>query len=51
MAHFMPFDKTIMSEETARLYIDNIYKYHGFPDNIILNRGPKFTSKFLAIII
>ena len=46
MAHFVPCDKTVTGEETARLFIDNIYKYHGFPDDIISDRGTQFTSRF-----
>ena len=46
MAHFVPCNKTVTDEETARLFIDNVYKYHGFPDDIISDRGTQFTSKF-----
>jgi hypothetical protein len=46
MAHFMPCNKTIIGEETARLFMDNIYKYHGLPDEIISDRGSQFISKF-----
>jgi hypothetical protein len=35
MVHFMPCNKTVTGEETAILFMDNIYKYHGFPDDII----------------
>jgi transposase InsO family protein len=45
MAHFMPCN-TIRGEEIARLFMDNIYKYHGLPDDIISDRGSQFTSKF-----
>ena len=46
MAHFVPCNKTITGEETAKLFIDNIYKYHGFPEDIISDRGSQFVSKF-----
>jgi transposase InsO family protein len=46
MAHYMPCNKTITSEETTRLFMDNIYKYHGLPDDIISDRASQFTSKF-----
>jgi transposase InsO family protein len=46
MAHFVPCNKTITSKETARLFLENVYKYHGLPDNIIFDRGTQFTSKF-----
>jgi hypothetical protein len=39
MAYFMPYNKTITCEETARFFMDNIYKYHGLPDNIIFDCG------------
>jgi hypothetical protein len=26
--------------------VDNVYRYYGLPDDIILDRGPQFASKF-----
>ena len=46
MAHFVSCNKIMTSEETARLFIDNVYKYHRLPDDIIFDRGIQFTSKF-----
>jgi transposase InsO family protein len=46
MAHFIPYNKTVISEETARLFMDNIYKYHGLSDNIIFDHDSQFTLKF-----
>jgi hypothetical protein len=46
MTHFMPCNKMVTGEEIARLFMDNIYKYHGLPDDIISDRGSQFTSKF-----
>jgi len=46
MAHFIPCKKSITGEETARLFLDNIYRYHGLPDDIVSDRGPQFVSKF-----
>ena len=46
MAHFVPCKKTISGEDTAKLFIDNIYWYHGLPDDIVSDRGPQFVSKF-----
>ena len=39
MAYFMLYNKTVTGEETARLFIDNVYKYHGLSDDIIFDRG------------
>jgi hypothetical protein len=50
MAHFMPCNKTVTGEETARLFMDNIYKYHGLLDDIISNCGSQFTSKFWQLL-
>ena len=46
MAHFAPCKKIITSEDTTKLFIDNIYRYHGLPDDIVFDRGPQFVSKF-----
>ena len=46
MAHFVPCKKTITGEETAKLFLDNIYRYHGLPDDIVSDRGPQFISRF-----
>ena len=35
MAHFVPCNKTVTGEETASLFTDNVYKYHGLPNDII----------------
>ena len=46
MAHFMPCNEAVTGEEIARLFMDNIYKYHGLLNDIISDRGSQFTSKF-----
>ena len=46
MAHFVPCNKSITGEEAARLFLENVYKYHGLPNDIISDRGTQFTSKF-----
>ena len=46
MVHFVPCKKTIIGEDTAKLFIDNIYRYHGLLDDIVSDRGPQFVSKF-----
>ena len=46
MTHFVSCNKTVTGEEIARLFIDNVYKYHGLPDDIISDRRTQFTSKF-----
>jgi hypothetical protein len=46
MAHFLPCTKSISGQETANLILREIFKLHGFPDDIISDRGPQFVSMF-----
>jgi len=46
MAHFIPCKKTITGEETTKLFMDNVYRYHGLLEDIISDWGPQFISKF-----
>jgi len=46
MALFVSCTKSIFGEEIAKLFIDNIYRYHGLPKDIISNRGTQFVSRF-----
>ena len=41
----LPCDKGITSEDTAKLLLENLYKWFGLPDKIISDRGPQFASK------
>ena len=46
-----PCNKTITSEQTAKLLLENLYKRFGLPDKIISDRGPQFASKaFLELL-
>ena len=40
-----PCNKTLTSEDTAKLLLENLYKQFGLPDKIISDRGPQFASK------
>jgi transposase InsO family protein len=40
-----PCTKTITSEDTAQLLLDNLYKWFGLSDKIISNRGPQSAAK------
>ena len=46
ITHFVPCKKTSSSEDTARLFLDNVYRYHGLPDDIVSDCGTEFVSKF-----
>ena len=44
MAHFIPYTKTVTKEETTKLLLDNIYRIHGLPNDIVLDKETQFTS-------
>ena len=45
-AHFIPVKKTIKAHHMANLFISHIFKYHGLPKSIVLDRDPCMTSLF-----
>ena len=45
-AHFIPVKSTFKAKDYARLYIDEIVRWHGIPLSIILYIGAQFTSHF-----
>ena len=46
MAHFIPTHKTVTAVETANLFLQNIFRLHGLPKEIISDRDTNFTSIF-----
>ena len=46
MAHFVPCHTSIKAEEFGRLFIQNIFRLHGMPHDIVSDRGSLFTSEF-----
>ena len=47
----MPCNKTITAEETAKLYINNVFIQYGLPDVMISDRVPQFTSNIFNRIM
>ena len=45
-AHFIPMKSTYRAEDYARLYIDEIMRWHGIPLSIISDRESQSTSHF-----
>eukprot|EP01066_Platyproteum_vivax_P012809 Platyproteum_vivax@DN5822_c0_g1_i1.p1 len=45
-AHFIPCCETISADQTAELFLQNIFRLHGLPDEIITDRGPQFRAHF-----
>jgi len=44
MVHFIPTMEKTSVEGLARLFRDNVWKLHGLPESIILDRGPQFVA-------
>jgi transposase InsO family protein len=42
----IPCHKTIDAKETARLFINHVYRWVGLPESIVSDRGPQFVSTF-----
>jgi len=44
MVHFIPTTEKTSVEGLARLFRNNVWKLHGLPASIILDRGPQFAA-------
>ena len=42
MIHFVVVTERTTAEELARLFRDNVWKLHGLPESVVLDRGPQF---------
>jgi len=47
MVHFIPTTEKTSAEGLARLFRDNVWKLHGLPESIILDRGPQFMAELM----
>ena len=45
-AHFIPAHVTDTAEDVAHMFLREVYRHHGFPQEIISDRDTKFTSRF-----
>src|ERR1700735_229860 len=45
--HFIDTVTTISAASSARLYVQHIWKHHGIPRQVILDRGPQFIAEFM----
>lgn len=45
-AHFIPAKETWKADEMAKSFVDSVFRLHGLPDTIVLDRGTVFMSKF-----
>ena len=46
ISHFVVTTEKIMAKILAKLFRDNVWKLHGLPESVILNRGPQFAAGF-----
>ena len=44
MVHFISTTEKTSTEGLVRLFRDNVWKLHGLPDSIVLDRGPQFVA-------
>ena len=47
MAHFVVTTEATLAEGLARLFRDNIWKLHGLPESVVLDRGPQFAAELM----
>jgi len=47
MVHFIATTEKTSVERLARLFKDHVWKLHGLPKSIILNRGVQFVAKII----
>ena len=43
-AHFIPVKNTYKAANIADIFLKHIFRLHGIPKGIILDRDPKFTG-------
>ena len=45
-AHFIPVNSTHKIDDIAKIFMKDIFKFHGLPKAIVSDRDVKFTSNF-----
>lgn len=51
MVRVAPTTDACTAEELAQLFIDNVVRNHGFPEDMTSDRGPQFNSNFWAEVL
>ena len=46
-SHFISMVTTLSATGTAQLYLRHIWKHHGLPKKVVLDRGPQFVAEFM----
>ena len=47
MTHFVATTEGTLAEGLARLFRDNVWKLHGLPESMVLDRGPQFAAELM----
>ena len=45
MTYFVTTIEETLVERLARLFKDNVWKLHGLPESIVLDKGPQFVAE------
>ncbi|KAK5877443.1 hypothetical protein CesoFtcFv8_024946 [Champsocephalus esox] len=45
-AQLIPLTKLPTAKETAEIMLQNVFRLHGLPSDVVSDRGPQFTSRF-----
>ena len=45
MTYFVATTEGTLVEDLARLFRDNVWKLHGLPESVVLDRGPQFVAE------
>jgi hypothetical protein len=45
-AHFIQTHTTVTAQGAAELFLQNVWKLHGLPSNVISDQGPQFITEF-----
>jgi len=45
MTHFVATTEGMSAEGLARLFQDNVWKLHGLPESVVLDKGPQFAAE------
>uniref|UniRef100_A0A670J1E6 Integrase catalytic domain-containing protein n=1 Tax=Podarcis muralis TaxID=64176 RepID=A0A670J1E6_PODMU len=46
MCHFVACSHAVTAEETAKLFVEHVFRLHGVHSRVISDRGTQFTSRF-----
>ncbi|KAE9071544.1 hypothetical protein PF010_g25834 [Phytophthora fragariae] len=46
MVHLAAVPAEVTAKQTARLFVDMVFRHHGMPIDIVSDRDPRFTARF-----